>query len=156
MDKDEIKYMKEALKEAKKAYNKDEVPVGCVIVKQGKIIAKAYNKREKSQDATAHAEILCIKKACKKINSFRLNDCEIYVTLEPCPMCAGAIINARIAKVFFGAYDNKAGCCGTLYNLPTDKRFNHNAEIKGGILEQDCATLLKKFFYEKRKQLKDN
>lgn len=144
-------YMKSALKQAEKAFEKDEVPVGCVIVLNGEIIARAYNMREKKQDATAHAEILCIKKACKKLGSFRLCDCELYVTLEPCPMCAGAIINARIKKVFFGAYDKKAGCCGTLYNITNDGRFNHKTEVCGGLFAEESSFLLKKFFSIKRK-----
>jgi tRNA(adenine34) deaminase len=129
------------------------VPVGCVIVRNGKIIARSHNKREFKGDATAHAEILCIQKACKKTGNFRLNGCDMYVTLEPCPMCAGAVINARIDRVFFGAYDEKAGCCGTLYNLAADGRFNHTAGVIGGVLEDQCALLLKKFFSLKRKKL---
>ena len=155
MDNNIETFMKEAIKEAIKAYKKDEVPVGCVIVLNNQIIARAFNRREELQDATAHAEILCIKKACKKLGSFRLVDCEMYVTLEPCPMCAGAVINSRISKVYFGAYDNKGGCCETLYNLPGDKRFNHNATTQGGIMEKECGNLLKKFFSAKRKLLKD-
>lgn len=150
-----IKYMQKALDEAQKAFTADEVPVGCVIVKGGKIIARAHNKRETMQDATAHAEILCITKACKKLGTFRLCDCEMYVTLEPCPMCAGAVINARMGKVFFGAYDKKAGCCGTLYNICADSRFNHRAEVEGGIMEEQCAKILKEFFLQKRKLAKD-
>jgi tRNA(adenine34) deaminase len=149
------KYMREAVKQAEKAFLKDEVPVGCVIVRNGKIIARAYNQREKLQDATAHAEILCIKKACKKTGNYRLCGCEMFVTLEPCPMCAGAIINSRIDKVYFGAYDEKAGCCGTLYSLVSDGKFNHKAEIEGGILEKESVALLKKFFASKRKIAKE-
>lgn len=149
------KFMKAALKQAQKAKTNDEVPVGCVIVLNGKIIARAHNKREKLQDATAHAEILCIKKACKKLGSFRLCDCEMFVTLEPCPMCAGAVINSRIKKLYFGAYDKKAGCCGTLYALTEDGRFNHKAETEGGILEGECADILKQFFADKRKLAKE-
>lgn len=146
--------MSAALKEAQKAFLKDEVPIGCVIVKDNKIIARAHNMRELCGDATAHAEILCIQKACKKAGNFRLNGCDIYVTLEPCPMCAGAIINARIDRVFFGAFDKKAGCCGTLYSLTEDDRFNHTAKVQGGVMEEQCAQILKDFFCAKRKHNK--
>lgn len=145
-------YMKAAIELAKKAYKKDEVPVGAVIVKDNKIISKAYNKRQKTQDATLHAEIIAIKKACKKLHSFRLNDCVLYVTLEPCAMCAGAIINARIGTVVFGAYDAKYGCAGSLYNLIEDKRFNHHAKVFGGVLEDECKQLLTSFFETKRRK----
>jgi tRNA(adenine34) deaminase len=151
-DKAAQKFMRAALAEARKAFDADEVPVGCVMVRDGKILARAHNKREAEGDATAHAEILCIQKACKKTGNFRLNGCDMYVTLEPCPMCAGAIINARIGRVFFGAFDEKAGCCGTLYNLPSDKRFNHNAAVEGGVLEGECGQVLKEFFSLKRKK----
>jgi len=145
------KFMKEALKLAKKAAEADEVPVGAVIVKDGKIIARAFNKRRSPADATGHAEILAIKKACKKEGDFRLTGCSLYVTLEPCPMCAGACINSRMENIFFGTYDEKAGCCGTLYNLPQDKRFNHTVNAEGGILKQECAEVLSEFFKERRK-----
>ena len=148
---DDIKYMKTALAEAKKAFLKDEVPVGCVIVKEGKVIAKAHNEREGKQDATSHAEITCIMRACGKLGTFRLNDCDLYVTLEPCPMCAGAIINARVKRVIFGAYDPKAGCCGTLYNLTEDGRFNHTAPAKGGVMEEGVLGNPKEFFCGKEK-----
>lgn len=144
------KYMQVALSLAEKAYKKDEVPVGALVVRGGKIISRAYNKRQKSQDATLHAEIIAIKKACKKLRTFRLNDCELYVTLEPCAMCSGAIINARVGTVVFGAYDQKYGCCGSIYNLPEDKRFNHRAKVIGGILEKECSEILTKFFESKR------
>ncbi|NLK16982.1 MAG: nucleoside deaminase [Clostridiales bacterium] len=150
MDAD-VRFMKEALKEARKAFLKDEVPVGCVIVKGGKVIARAHNQREGRQDATAHAELLCIKKACKKLGSFRLNGCELYVTLEPCPMCAGAIINARVERAVFGAYDPKAGCCGTLYDLLGCGKFNHTLKAVGGVMEEECSDILKRFFAEKRR-----
>lgn len=144
------KYMQVALSLAEKAYKKDEVPVGALVVRGGKIISQAYNKRQKSQDATLHAEIIAIKKACKRLRTFRLNDCELYVTLEPCAMCSGAIINARVGTVVFGAYDQKYGCCGSIYNLPEDKRFNHRAKVIGGILEKECSEILTKFFESKR------
>lgn len=145
-------YMKEALALAKIAYKKDEVPVGAVIVKDNKIIAKAYNKRQKSQDATLHAEIIAIKKACKKLHTFRLNDCTLFVTLEPCVMCSGAIINARVGTVVFGAYDPKYGCCGSIYNLPEDNRFNHRAKVIGGVMKEECRELLTQFFESKRRK----
>ena len=143
--------MRAAINEAKKAAAKDEVPIGAVIVKDGKIIARGHNTRQKTQNAINHAEMIAIQKACKKLGSWRLIDCDIYVTLEPCPMCAGAIINSRISNVYFGAYDQKAGCTGTLYNLPTDERFNHRAGVVGGIMEEECANLLSDFFKQKRK-----
>lgn len=145
-------YMKEALRLAKIAYKKDEVPVGAVIVKDNKIIAKAYNRRQKSQDATLHAEIIVIKKACKKLHTFRLNDCTLFVTLEPCVMCSGAIINARVGTVVFGAYDPKYGCCGSIYNLPEDNRFNHRAKVIGGVMKDECRELLTQFFESKRRK----
>lgn len=149
------KFMKEALKEAKKAYEKQEVPVGCVIVKDGKIIARAYNQKESKTDTTKHAEILAIQKASKKLNSWRLIDCEMYVTLEPCTMCAGAIINSRIKKIYIGAMDEKTGAVGSVLNLFEDYKFNHKPEVEKGILKKDCESLLKQFFKELRK-LKSN
>ncbi len=145
-------FLMQAYNLAKKAYKKDEVPVGAVIVKDNKIISTGYNKREKTQDATMHAEIIAIKKACKKLKTFRLNDCTLYVTLEPCVMCAGAIINARVGKVVFGAYDKKFGCSGSLYNLLGDKKFNHHPEVVGGVMEEECSKLLTNFFENKRKE----
>ena len=150
MDKKE-KFMKEALKEAKKAYNKLEVPVGAVIVKDDKIIARAHNLKETKIDTTNHAEILAIKKASKKIGAWRLCDCEMYVTLEPCSMCAGAMINARIKKVYIGARDEKTGACGSVLNLLEDYEFNHKVEIEYNVLENECSTLLTQFFKELRK-----
>ena len=145
-EKDEI-FMLEAIKQAEKARKKGEVPIGAVIVCNNKIIAKAHNLRQTTKDATSHAEILAIKKACKKLKTWHLVDCELYVTLEPCPMCSGAIINARINRVVFGAFDSKAGCCGTLYNLPLDSRFNHRPkQVIGGVLETQCADMLSSFF----------
>ena len=145
------KFMKQALKEAKKAYDKLEVPVGAVIVKDGKIIARAYNQKEYKNDTTNHAEILAIKKASKKLKSWRLIDCDMYVTLEPCSMCAGALIQSRIRKVYIGAPDEKTGACGSVLNLLKDYRFNHNVEIENGILKEECENLLKDFFKELRK-----
>lgn len=150
-------YMLKALEQAKKAYKKNEVPVGAVIVNNNKIIASAFNKRETRQNALYHAEILAINKACKKLKSFRLESCEMYVTLEPCPMCSGAIVNARFKKVFFGCPDLNYGCCGSKYNFLQDKNFEHLVEVEGGILSDECSTLLKTFFVnlrEKKKQQK--
>lgn len=146
------KWMKEALKQAKKAAQKDEVPIGCVIVKDDQIIARAYNKREMKQCSTAHAEILAIEKACKKLGSWRLEDCDLYVTLEPCPMCSGAIIQSRIRNVIFGAYDPKGGCMGSNMNINDVRGFNHYPDIEGGILQDECSRLLKEFFKAKRKK----
>lgn len=149
-------YMKQAIKQAQIAFKADEVPVGAIIVKDNVVISRAYNKRENKQNALYHAEILAIDKACKKLNTFRLNDCVMYVTLEPCPMCAGAIINARLKKVVFGAYDPKRGCVGSIYNLLEDKRFNHNPQVQGGIMEKECSQLLSDFFSKKRLENKEN
>ena len=143
-------YMKQALKEAKKAYKKLEVPVGAVIVKDGKIIARAHNQKETKTDTTKHAEILAIQKASKKLESWRLIDCEMYVTLEPCSMCAGAIINSRIKKVYIGAMDKKTGAVGSVLNLFEDYTFNHKVEAETGVMEKECQETLKKFFKELR------
>ncbi len=151
----EEKFMKEALKEAKKAYNKLEVPVGAVIVKDGQIIARAHNLKETKYDTTKHAEILAIQKASKKLNSWRLIDCEMYVTLEPCSMCAGALINSRIKKVYIGASDKKTGAVGSVFNLLEDYTFNHKVEYEKGILKEECENMLKDFFKELRKVKKN-
>lgn len=140
------KFMWEALKEAKKAYDKLEVPVGAVIVKDGKIIARAHNLKETKKDTTKHAEILAIQKASKKLESWRLLDCEMYVTLEPCSMCAGAIINSRIKKIYIGALDEKTGAVGSVLNLMEDYKFNHNVEIEKGLMKTECENILKDFF----------
>ena len=146
---DKEKFMKEALKEAKKAYEKLEVPVGAVIVKNGKIIARAHNLKETKKDTTKHAEILAIEKASKKLNAWRLLDCEMYITLEPCSMCAGAIINSRIKKIYIGALDEKTGAAGSVFNL-FDYKFNHKVEVEKGILQKECEKVLKDFFKELR------
>lgn len=145
------KYMKEALKQAHKAYEKNEVPVGAIIVKDGEIIAKAYNQKEEKYDTTKHAEIIAIQKASKKLKSWRLNDCEMYVTLEPCSMCAGAIIQSRIKKVYIGTMDEKTGSCGSVLNLFTDYKFNHKVEVEYGICKKECEKILKDFFKMLRK-----
>lgn len=149
------KFMKEALKEAKKAYAIEEVPVGAVIVKDGKIISRAYNKKETKKTATSHAEILAIEKACKKLDSWRLTDCEMYVTLEPCSMCAGALINSRIKKIYIGTQDEKTGACGSVLNLLEDYKFNHKIEVEKYILKEECEKILKDFFKMLRKRNKD-
>ncbi|MBQ8177642.1 MAG: tRNA adenosine(34) deaminase TadA [Clostridia bacterium] len=148
---DKIRFMRLAIKEAQKAETYDEVPIGAVIVKDGKVIARAHNKKETKNQATRHAEIEAIEKATKKVGNWWLEDCDIYVTLEPCAMCAGALINSRLRNIYFGAYDKKAGCCGSLYNLPVDTRFNHRLGVEGGILQEECATLLTNYFKKKRK-----
>lgn len=147
-------YMRQALKEAEKAYKKLEIPVGAIIVKDGKIIARAHNQKETKTDTTKHAEILAIQKASKKLNSWRLLDCEMYVTLEPCTMCAGAMINARIKKVHIGTMDEKTGAAGSVLNLFEDYKFNHIVQVEKGILKQECEDILKKFFKELRKMKK--
>lgn len=148
------KYMKEALKQAKKAYEKGEIPVGAVIVKEHKIIARAYNEKEYKLDTTKHAEILAIQKASKKLKSWRLQDCDMYVTLEPCSMCAGALIQARIRKLYIGTMDKKTGACGSVLNLLEDYTFNHKVEVERGILQKDCESILKNFFKEIREKKK--
>ena len=142
----ENKYMADALKQAKKAYEIDETPVGAVIVKDGKIISRAYNKRETKKNCLCHAEIMAINKACKKLGGWRLFDCDMYVTLEPCPMCAGAIISARIKNLYFGAYDEKSGCAGSVLNLFEENKFNHNVNVTGGVMVDECSGILKDFF----------
>ena len=146
------KYMRAAMKEAHKAELKDEVPIGAVIVCDGKIIARAHNTRQTKQISTHHAEILCIEKACRKLNSWRLEGCDLYVTLEPCPMCAGAIQQSRIRKVVFGAYDPKGGFFGSNFNINEVKGLNHYPEVEGGVLKEETAQLLKDFFKKKRER----
>ena len=146
------RFMNEALKEAKKAYKKLEIPVGAVIVKDGEIIARAHNVKEEKNDATKHAEILAIQKASKKLETWRLNDCEMYVTLEPCSMCAGAMIQARLKKVYIGTMDEKTGACGSVLNLPKDYKFNHNVDVEYGVCKEECEKILKDFFKELRKR----
>lgn len=142
--------MREAIKQAQKAFEKDEVPVGAVIVYKDKIIARGYNQKEKKNDATLHAEIIALKKAYKKLGTWRLNDCDMYVTLEPCAMCAGAIIQSRMHKLVFGAYDLKGGCVTSKFNLFEKDKFNHNVDIEEGCMESECSNILKSFFAEKR------
>ena len=149
------KFMKQALKEAKKAYEKLEVPVGAVIVKDGKIIARAHNLKDTKTDTTKHAEILAIQKASKKLESWRLLDCEMYITLEPCSMCAGAIINSRIKKVYIGALDEKTGAAGSVLNLFEDYKFNHKVDVEKGVMQEECENILKDFFKMLRKYKKN-
>jgi tRNA(adenine34) deaminase len=144
--------MQRAIAEAAKAQAKDEVPIGCVIVKGGRIIARAHNLRESSQDPAAHAELIAIRKASRKLGSWRLLDTTLYVTLEPCIMCMGAILLARIPTVVFGCYDPKGGAAGTLYDLSRDPRLNHRVELLPRILEQECSRQLSGFFSELRKR----
>ena len=145
----EEKFMKKALSLAKKAFLLDEVPVGAVIVKDGKVIASAFNKREITNDATAHAEILAIKKACKKLNDFRILDADIYVSLEPCVMCMGAILNSRISNLYFGAYISNGSISS--FEICEKSVLNHKTNIEGGFLEEDCSKLISDYFKEKRK-----
>lgn len=156
MDNRNEKFMQEALKEAKKAYDKLEVPVGAVIVKDGKVIARAHNLKETKLDTTKHAEILAIQKASKKLKSWRLLDCEMYVTLEPCSMCAGAIINARMKKIYIGTLDEKTGAAGSVLNLLEDYKFNHEVEVEKGIMKEQCESMLKDFFKNLRRMKKEN
>lgn len=151
MDLDE-KYMRLAIDEAKKAEMIGEVPIGAIIVYDKKVIASGYNQREKNQTTLSHAELLAIKAANEYIGSWRLEDCTLYVTLEPCPMCAGAIVQSRIPRIVYGANDPKAGCTGTLMNLCNEKRFNHQSNVTSGVLAEECGTMLTNFFKEIRKQ----
>ncbi|MGX9931719.1 tRNA adenosine(34) deaminase TadA [Virgibacillus salarius] len=148
------KMMELAIDEATKAARQNEVPIGAVIVYQGEVIARGYNQRETSQSTLSHAELIAIEQANDVIGSWRLENCTLYVTLEPCPMCAGAIVQSRIKRVVYGAKDPKAGCAGTLMNLLADKRFNHQVDITKGVLETDCGDLLRNFFKDLRKQKK--
>jgi tRNA(adenine34) deaminase len=144
-------FMRQALKQAEKAREIDEVPVGALIVKDGKIIAKGFNRCISGNDPTAHAEIEALRKAAKKLGSYRLNGCDIYVTIEPCSMCAGALVNARIKRIFFGAADKKAGACKSVFKIADGKKLNHRIEIRGGILKEECAAIIRNFFAERRK-----
>ena len=139
-------WMMKALSEAEKAFNEKEVPIGAIIVRNGKIIGRGHNQCEGLNDPTAHAEILAISSAANTLKDWRLSECSLYVTKEPCPMCAGAIINSRLKFVGFGTYDEKEGCCGSLYQICRDPRFKHQALVKGGILDESCTFLLKNFF----------
>lgn len=146
------KYMKEALKQAKKAYALGEVPIGCVIVHEGKIIGRGYNRRNTDKNTLSHAEITAINKASKHIGDWRLEECTMYVTLEPCQMCAGAIVQARIPEVVMGCMNPKAGCAGSILNILEMPQFNHQVSVTRGILEQECSEMLKLFFTELRER----
>jgi tRNA(adenine34) deaminase len=150
----DINMMKRAIELAKQAAAEDEVPVGAVIYRGEEIIAEGYNTREATQDPVAHAELLAISKAGQNLGEWRLNDCSLAVTLEPCPMCSGAMVNARLGRVIYGATDPKAGACDTLYHIPTDDRLNHKVEVVSGVMADECAQLLKDFFRAKRERNK--
>jgi len=150
----EEKYMKAAIREAKKAYALEEVPIGCVIVQNDKIIARGYNRRNTDKNTLAHAEMSAIKKASKKTGDWRLEDCTMYVTLEPCQMCAGAIVQSRLGKVVIGSMNPKAGCAGSVINLLQMKQFNHQVEMETGVLEEECSAMLSGFFQELREKKK--
>ena len=145
------KWMKIAFREAEKAFKSNEVPIGAIIVKDGLIIGKGFNQCEGLNDPTAHAEIIAISSAANTIKDWRLNGCTLYVTKEPCPMCAGALINARLSKVVFGMYDENEGCCGSLYQICMDPRFKHQLIVNGGIMEDACTLMIKEFFKLQRK-----
>ena len=147
-------FMKQAVKQAKKAYDKLETPIGCVIVREDKIIARGYNKRNMKKNTLAHAEILAINKASKVLGDWRLEDCTMYVTLEPCPMCAGAIVQARIPRGVIGSMNPKAGCAGSVLNLLQQDGLNHQVEITKGVLAEECSGLMTSFFRELRKKKK--
>jgi tRNA(adenine34) deaminase len=149
-EKKDIKYMKAALAQAKKAYKLGEVPIGCVIVYEDRIIGRGYNRRNTDKTPLAHAEITAIKKAGKVIKDWRLEDCKLYVTLEPCQMCSGAIVQARIPEVIMGAMNPKAGCAGSVMDILNNPDFNHQVNVKKGVLEDECSRLLKQFFEELR------
>lgn len=147
---DHQRFMAAALKEAEEAYKKNEVPVGAIVVKNGSIIARAHNQVEMLQDPTAHAEVIAIGAAANYLGSWRLKGCTLYVTLEPCPMCAGAIVLSRLERLVFGSFDPKMGACSTIYNIVQDERLNHHVEVISGVLEEDSRILLREFFAKKR------
>ncbi|MEG1499543.1 MAG: nucleoside deaminase [Clostridia bacterium] len=147
----EEEFMMVAFKEAEKAFKKGEIPIGACVVKDGKVLAKAHNNREKSQNALNHAEMICIRAACKKLRSWRLDGCTLFVTLEPCPMCAGACLNARISKVVFGANESRSGFFGSVFDVSCKNILNHNIEVKSGVMQSECGDLVRKFFFERRK-----
>lgn len=150
------KYMKEAIKQAKKAYAIGEVPIGCVIVHDGKIISRGYNRRTIDKNTLAHAELAAIKKASKKLNDWRLEGCTMYVTLEPCQMCSGALVQSRIDRVVVGCMNPKAGCAGSVLNILQMPEFNHQVELETGVLEEECSQMMKSFFKELREAKKNS
>ncbi len=143
-------FMRMALEEAQLAFSEEEIPIGAVVVCDGRVIAKAHNMREQLKDPTAHAEILAMREAARYLGGWRLHRCDLYVTIEPCPMCAGAIVQARIKNLVFGASDEKAGCCGTVYNLLDEAKFNHRVPVTKGVLQEECAKMMSDFFKRKR------
>ncbi len=147
------KFMRLALKEAEKARAKDEVPVGAVAVLDGKVIARGHNKRESSKNALDHAEVVVIQKACRKVGNWRLDGVTLYVTIEPCPMCMGAVLNSRLPRLVYGADDIKGGCCGSLYDL-NEGKYNHTVELKKGVLKEECANIIRTYFEDKRRKNK--
>ncbi|HLQ72917.1 MAG TPA: tRNA adenosine(34) deaminase TadA [Bacillota bacterium] len=149
-------FMQLAIEQAQRAEAIDEVPIGAVIVQNGEVIATGYNQREQDQSALAHAELIAIRRANDYLNSWRLEDCTLYVTLEPCPMCAGAIVQSRVKRVVFGAYDPKSGCASTLMNLLDEPSFNHHVQLTSGIREEQCKQLLQNFFKQLRQRKKEN
>ena len=151
-DQTDVRYMAEAMKEARKAYRKRETPIGCVIVRDGKIIARGRNRRDRSGNVLAHAEIEAIRKACKKLKDWRLEGCTMYVTLEPCPMCAGAIVQARMDRLVIGTMSPKAGCAGSILNLMDIPQFNHQVPVTKGVCGDECSRMLTEFFAELRKK----
>ncbi len=153
---EDIRFMKAALKDAKKAAKIQEVPIGCVIVQDGKIIAHGYNRRNTDKNTLSHAELIAIRKANKKLGDWRLEDCTMYVTLEPCQMCAGALVQSRIKRVVIAAMNTKAGCGGSVINLLQMEQFNHQIEVTRGVLEEESAALISEFFQQLRKKRKEN
>ena len=149
------KYMKEAIRQAKKAEDIGDVPIGCVIVSDGKIIARGYNQRNKNKTVLAHAELLAMSKACRKTGDWRLENCTMYITLEPCQMCAGAIVQARVSRVVIGSMNPKAGCGGSVLNLLEMKEFNHQVDVTRGVLEEECSEMLSAFFQKLRQTKKE-
>lgn len=151
-EKTDEKFMKMALKEAEKAQSIDEVPIGCVIVRNGKVIGKGYNMRNTDKMVLSHAELIAMKQACKKIGDWRLEDCTMYVTLEPCQMCAGAMVQARLQRAVIGSMNQKAGCAGSVLNILEMKEFNHQVDVTRGVLEEECSAMLTNFFAELREE----
>ena len=145
-----IQWMKFAFREAEKAFESDEVPIGAIVVKDGKIVGRGYNQTETLQDGTAHAEMIAITSAASSIGNWRLDECTLYVTKEPCLMCSGAIVNSRIKMVFFGAYDIKYGCASSLYQLCSSPKFPHRAAVRGGVMQEECTRIIQEFFYIQR------
>ena len=152
LKKEDIKYMKQAITQAKKAYKLLEVPIGCVIVYNGKVIGRGYNRRNADKSVLSHAEILAIRKACKQEGDWRLEGCTIYITLEPCPMCAGAIVQARIPRVVIGCMNPKAGCAGSVLDMLHEPGFNHQVQVEAGVLKEECSGIMTRFFHELRMQ----